>query len=75
VVFIYLFIYLAAASGGGCKRLEVLTLSGCENVSKKGLRSVMRHLHCLRTLTLRGCRKLNDTEGIDHNPRESDFPS
>ena len=52
-----------SASAGGCKQLEELFLSGCENVSKKGLRSMMRHLHGLRTLTLRGCHKLNDTEG------------
>eukprot|EP01035_Chromulina_nebulosa_P021049 gene21049-27276_t len=52
----------STASAGGCKQLEELFLSGCENVSKKGLRSMMRHLHGLRTLTLRGCHKLNDTE-------------
>ena len=53
------------ASGGGCRELEVLTLSGCENVSRKGLRSMMRYLQALRRLTLRGCRKMTDADVED----------
>jgi hypothetical protein len=55
----------SAGEEAGCRQLEVLTLSGCENFTQKGLKALMKNLRVLQQLQLKGCGRLTDNDVED----------
>lgn len=46
----------------GCPNLEILAISGCDNVTRKGIRSIFKSAASLKRLKIIGCRKIADAD-------------